>query len=301
MIIIVLFIFGVVLGSFVNAFVWRLRIVENPNEVKPTPVKKPSQVKSAKRSAVKKSEVTLARSARDYSILHGRSMCPDCKHQLAAKDLVPVLSWLTLKGKCRYCHKPISWQYPAVELVTGALFVLSYWQWPFDFAGGHWLLFALWCVFLVFFMALAVYDIRWYELPDRVVWPLVGLAVVFVTVQAIFFKDLHVIWGAAFAAAIIFGLFWVLFQISQGAWIGGGDVKSALVLGLLAGSPLNALLLIFLASLIGTLVTLPPLLMSKRGVKTLVPFGPFLIAATILVVLWGDKVFSTWLDKLLIA
>ncbi len=150
-------------------------------------------------------------------------------------------------------------------------------------------------------MALAVYDIRWYELPDRVVWPLVGLAAVFVTVQAIFFKDLHVIWGAAFAAAIIFGLFWVLFQISQGAWIGGGDVKLALVLGLLASSPLNALLLIFLASLIGTLVTLPPLLISKCGVKTLVPFGPFLIAATILVVLWGDKVFSTWLDKLLIA
>lgn len=301
MIIVALFIFGVVLGSFVNAFVWRLRIVENPNEVKFSPVKKQSQVKATKKIASKKSEAALARSARDYSILHGRSMCPSCKHQLAAKDLVPVVSWLSLKGKCRYCHKPISWQYPAVELVTGALFVLSYWQWPFEFARFGWVLFGLWSVFLVFFMALAVYDTHWYELPDRVVLPLVGLAVVFVIIRAILLKDFGSVWDSVFAASIIFGLFWVLFQVSAGQWIGGGDVKLAIVLGLLAGKPLNALLLIFLASLIGTLVSLPPLLVKGRGVKTLVPFGPFLIAATILVVLWGTQVFLLWLDKLVMS
>jgi prepilin signal peptidase PulO-like enzyme (type II secretory pathway) len=295
MVIATLFCLGVILGSFVNAFVWRLRILENPDEVKPTEVKKPSQVKKSKKTH----EEELAK--KDYSILHGRSMCPQCKHQLVAKDLVPVASWLSLKGRCRYCHKPISWQYPLVELLTGALFALSAWQWPYLLADGQWVLLALWYLFLVFFVALAVYDIRWYELPDRVVWPLVGLAVVFVIIRAAFLKDFGSLWESAFAASIIFGLFWVLFQVSAGQWIGGGDVKLAIVLGLLAGKPLNALLLIFLASLIGTLVSLPPLLVKGRSVKTLVPFGPFLIAATILVVLWGDQVFSVWLDKLVMS
>ena len=64
-------------------------------------------------------------------------MCPDCHHTLAAKDLIPVLSWLSLGGRCRYCRKPISWQYPLVEVLTGALFALSYLAWPLGFHGGR--------------------------------------------------------------------------------------------------------------------------------------------------------------------
>ena len=110
MIIAVLAVLGLVFGSFVNAFAWRLHEQESLLEKK----KKPSAKQLAKLSIVK-----------------GRSMCPECKHELAAKDLIPVFSWITLKGKCRYCGKPISWQYPAVELATALLFVFCTYI-------GHW-------------------------------------------------------------------------------------------------------------------------------------------------------------------
>jgi len=295
----IVFVLGVILGSFVNAFVWRLRILENPNEVKLTEVKKPSQVKSSKKTVLK-SEARRAALKAEYSITKGRSMCPHCRHLLAAKDLVPVASWLSLRGKCRYCQKAISRQYPAVELLTGALFALSYWAWPGLLAGLGWLLFGMWLVFVVFFVALAVYDFHWYELPDRVVWPLTALAVLYAVLRAVIGHDVGLLWGAVFGAAIVFGMFWVIFQVTAGRAIGGGDVKLGLTLGLLAGSPLKALLLIFAASFIGTAVCLPMLLMKGRSVKTLVPFGPFLIAGAFLVVLWGDLFVQTWLNKLIL-
>jgi len=296
-------IFGVVLGSFVNAFVWRLRILENPSEVKIKEVKKPSQVKNNVSSRAKSRDLlaqAIGANTPDYSILRGRSMCPNCKHTLAAKDLVPIFSWLALKGRCRYCREPISWQYPLVELLTGLLFAVSCAAWPHGLGAGKWLLLGLWLIFVVFFMALAVYDARWYELPDRVVYPLTILAALYVVVKAVSLHDWSILWSAIFAAAIIFGLFWLIFQVSQGRAIGGGDVKLAVTLGLLAGDPLNALLLIFLASFIGTLISLPAVLLAKRGVKALVPFGPFLLSAVFLVVLWGDTVFDSWLNKLLL-
>ena len=111
------------------------------------------------------------------SILKGRSMCPHCKHELAAKDLVPVLSWLYLRGKCRYCGKPID-DTPLVEAATAALFAISYLGWPGPLDTGlQWLIFAVWLIFVVMFVALAVYDLRWLLLPNRVVYPLILLAI----------------------------------------------------------------------------------------------------------------------------
>ena len=264
-------ILGLILGSFVNALVWRLRAQEEPTK------------------AQKKLKAT------ELSMVTGRSMCSQCHHPLAAKDLVPVVSWLSLGGKCRYCSKPIQ-DTPLPELGLAALFVLSYMLWPTPQQGTTLLMFIFWLIFLTGFMALAIYDIRWQLLPDKIVWPLVGLAavqwgVLFVTERGGWSQALN----TAGALLVASGLFWLIYQVSKGEWIGGGDVKLGLILGLLAGTPLKAMLMLFIASLIGTLAAVPVMLKQKTGKGIKLPFGPFLLAGCILVVLLGDKLISAYL------
>jgi len=185
-----------------------------------------------------------------------------------------------------------------VELATSVLFVVSYVAWPLGLNGVGLFQFVLWLVFVVAFVALAVYDLRWFLLPDRVVLPLIGLAVVQIIVVALWTHSLSALWQPVAGAGIIFGLFWGLFQVSDGKWIGGGDVKLAAVLGLLAGTPLKAFLVIFFASLLGTVASVPILLKGRSGLKLHIPFGPYLLLATVIVVLYGTVAVS-WYENLL--
>ena len=186
-----------------------------------------------------------------------------------------------------------------VEVVTGILFAVSYVSWPLDFHGTGLFEFALWLVFAVGFVALAVYDLRWYLLPDKIVFPLIGLALLQVIVVAVWKQDLTDLWQPLAGGVLFFGLFWLLFQISGGSWIGGGDVKLAFVLGLLAGTPFRALTVLFFASLLGTLFSIPALLKGKEGLTRRIPFGPALLLATIIVVLYGDHI-AAWYQGLVI-
>lgn len=291
MIIAILALMGLIFGSFVNAFVWRLHEQEQILEKK-------SKLKG---KAAAKQRKALDAQLASLSITKGRSMCSNCKHELATKDLVPVFSWLYLRGKCRYCQAPIP-DSPLVELVTAGLFAISYLYWPasLDTPLGK-LIFALWLVFVVMFVALAVYDLRWFLLPDRVVFPLIGLAVATVLLVAAQAGDIRVVRDAFAGALVITGTFWLLFQISAGKWIGGGDVKLAVVLGLLAGTPLKALLVLFFSSIIGTICSIPLLLQGKKAMKLKVPYGPFLLAATVIVVLYGQAILDWYMNQLLSA
>jgi prepilin signal peptidase PulO-like enzyme (type II secretory pathway) len=284
----VLAVLGVIFGSFVSALVWRLhelsRLSRTPGKAK----------KRGKRRATPEKPLT----AKDLSIVTGRSMCPNCHHELAAKDLVPVLSWLALHGKCRYCQAPIP-DSPLVELTTGLLFAVSYAVWPHSVHGVGLFQFVLWLIFLVGFMALAVYDIRWFLLPDKIVFPLTALALLQVTVVAATQHSLSDFWLSLAGGAIIFGFFWMLFQVSGGNWIGGGDVKLGIVLGLLAGTPLRALTVIFFASLIGTVISIPQLLKGKKGLTRHIPFGPSLLLATVIIVLWAGPI-TDWYQGLIL-
>ena len=230
-------------------------------------------------------------------------MCPHCEHELAAKDLIPVLSWLSLGGKCRYCKAPISAQYPVVELLTLGLFVLSYIVWPLELGSTlSYGVLALWLVALVHMIALAVYDLHWFLLPDKLVAPLTAVAAIFGIVRA--FDSPGPVQGILTAAAgglLLFAVFYGLFQISDGRWIGGGDVKIAAALGVLAGSPLQTLLLLFIASLLGTLVALPGLLAKGKVRGAQIPFGPYLIAATVITVFAGQTIVDWYSDLLLLS
>jgi len=228
-------------------------------------------------------------------------MCVYCGHMLAWYDLVPVLSWLSLGGKCRYCRKSISWQYPVVELVTAALFIVSYLHWQYGFDTQGIVQLGFWIVFLTGFVALVVYDLRWMLLPDRIVRPLQILAGVYLLFVAAISQDVQIVLGAIWGVLFSAGLFYVLFQVSAGKWIGGGDVKLAVVLGTLIGGPVNALLMLFIASVFGSLVGLPLMLLGKAKRNTRIPFGPFLILATIIVYLFGASLIDFYKRQLLIA
>ncbi len=265
MLIVGLGLLGLCFGSFVNAAVWRLH-EQNTRQ-----------------------KLTKAQRQR-LSILHGRSMCTDCRHELAWYDLLPVVSWVSLGGKCRYCHKPISWQYPAVECITGLLFVSSYLLWPYGFDKAGWVLLGMWLVFLVGFMALAVYDLRWMLLPNKIVYGLIGLVVLQLVFKLFVYDASDVLSEAFWGFVVIGGLFYGLFQVSGGRWIGGGDVKLGFLIGPLVGGPMNSILVIFLASCLGSLVSLPMIARKKLTPTSRIPFGPFLLAATVVVYLLGPRI-----------
>lgn len=273
MIILVLVILGLCLGSFVNALVWRLH----------------------EQATLKNKKVP-----KQLTISQGRSMCPDCKHQLGFWDLLPVISWLTLRGKCRYCHKPISWQYPLVEVLTAGLFVFSYVFWPFGWEAAGIFQFAVWLVMLVGFMAMAVYDTRWQILPSKIIYPLGILAFIQVVVLTIVNREPKELLIAAAGVVCLGGLFYALFQLSDGKWIGGGDVRLGVVLGLLVGGPGNAILVLFFASALGTIVSLPSLLQKKSALKRRVAFGPFLLLATVIVYLFGSSLINWYKQRFLL-
>jgi leader peptidase (prepilin peptidase)/N-methyltransferase len=276
MIVSVLVALGLLFGSFVNATVWRLH-------------------EQAKTKAKKSSK-------RDLSIMTGRSLCTHCGHQLSGWDLVPVVSYLALRGRCRYCRKPIE-DTPLAELLTPALFVVSYLWWPFNLHGSPGTaaraLFVVWLAVLVCFVILALYDFKWFLLPDRVVFPVIGLAGVALLIRTVWLNQegvalIQAFWGVV----LIAGLFYGLHVVSKGRWIGFGDVKLGIALGLLVGGPFPALLLIFLASFLGSLAAIPLLLQRKPVARARVPFGPFLILATVIVVLLGQAIISWYMSLL---
>lgn len=275
MIIAEMVILGLCFGSFVNALVWRLY----------------EQGLPAKQRAA---------NLKELSITKGRSMCPNCKHTLAAKDLIPVFSWLQLRGRCRYCKRPIGWQYPAVEVATAVLFVLSYVFWPYAFDGQGIFLLVCWLVAIVGLMALLVYDARWMLLPNKIVFPLIGLGVVQTTVNAVFFDGgIRSVIDALAAVVVAGGIFYILFQLSRGKWIGGGDVKLGYAIGLFLGSPMLAFLMLFTASLLGISASLPSLITKRMSVGSRIPFGPFLIVATMIVMLFGTAVIEWYKNHVL--
>ncbi|HEX6462364.1 MAG TPA: prepilin peptidase [Candidatus Saccharimonadales bacterium] len=261
LVIVGLLLLGLCFGSFVNALVWRL------HEKK--------------------------------SMVNDRSECPHCHHKLAVADLVPLFSWLYLKGKCRYCKKPIE-DSPIVEAVMPLLFVGSYLLWAdaiitwFD-----WVNFGTWLAYIVGLVALFVYDLKWYILPDKIIWPLIGFAVVNALVQFFTWQPygpaLDTLLFYSYGLLPIAGVYWLIYTFSKGQLVGFGDVKLGIFIGLALGWQ-NAFLTFLVANVLGTLVVLPLLFAGKLQRKSRVPFGPFLIVGFFIAGLYGDRIVSWYLS-----
>ncbi|NBU34259.1 prepilin peptidase [bacterium] len=228
------------------------------------------------------------------------SECEHCKHKLAAKDLIPLFSWLSLGGKCRYCHKKLSRLMPLAELLGGVALAASFVWWPYEFNSALLVArFALWCVALILLLILFLYDLQWYILPNKVIYPLWGVsAAYFVT----FFISKPTPYTLALLAGAIFiasGLFYAIYELSRGAWIGFGDVRLGFAIALLVMQPIQAGLVLFIASFVGMVVTIPLLVTGNKKLSSKIPFGPLLILATFITVLFGQAIASWYSTQIL--
>jgi prepilin signal peptidase PulO-like enzyme (type II secretory pathway) len=220
--------------------------------------------------------------------LKGRSFCPHCKHTLSWKDLVPVFSFLFLRGKCRYCKKNISFQYPLVEIATGVMFFLVFSLfYKFSVFGILNLVFLLYITSAL--IVLFIYDLKHYLIPDEVLFPAIVIAFIY---RLIF--SFNTITDYLLAVLIAAGFFLFIFIISKGKWMGFGDVKLAILMGLMLGFP-DILAALFLAFFFGAIIGLIVMAVEKKSLKSEMPFGPFLIIGTFLALFWGNTMIQAYL------
>lgn len=275
---IMIFVLGLAIGSFINALTYR---IEN-----------------------------------EMPISRGRSLCTKCKHQLAWYDNVPVLSYLLLRGKCRYCKRPISMQYPVVELIVGVTFVAfavkalgpQVFVIPAD--AGIWatrlldipgvtavllvsLFFVAFCLILV-----ALYDQRTTYVLSGYVYAGIGATLIYLLTtytgtwevgKVGMFLLPNVI--AALVAMLPFA---ILYIASRGKWMGAGDIEIAALLGLLLGWP-HFLVALYFAFIVGSIWGLAKIyLLKNAGLKSEMPFAPFLIAGTIFAFIFSEQLINLY-------
>ncbi|MDP3764284.1 MAG: prepilin peptidase [bacterium] len=239
---------GLIGGSFINALLWRI--------------------------------------PRNKNISFERSECVKCGHKLGFLDLIPVLSFIFLLGKCRYCNKKISWQYPLIELVSGlGLYFLAS-----KFNGAEFIWLAGIFLLSVFIF---VYDLKNLIILNGSIF-LGAIWVVF----GLWFFQVENFENNILMALVIFSFFFAQYFLSKGKWVGGGDAKLGLFLGLWLGWPVGLIGLLF-AYILGSAVGIPLLIFRLVNLKSKIPFGPFLITGAWVAYLWGDAVLR-WYEKLLL-
>jgi len=227
------------------------------------------------------------------SVVTGRSHCPSCGHTLGALELVPVVSWLALRGRCGHCHGPISRVYPVVELICGALFVGLALRFEATAQLVPYLLAA------AGLLALSVVDLRTLRLPNRILGPLtVGVVIAFGVAAAID-DDWSALLRGALAGAAAFGGLGVLHLVSPRG-MGFGDVKLAFLLGVVTGwiSWGTLVLGLFVAVVLGAVIGVAVTKAAGQSIRARqIPFGPFLAAGTLLAVLVGEPILD-WYARL---
>lgn len=242
-------------------------------------------------------------------IIFSRSICPSCKKPIKARHLIPVFSWLYLRGKCAYCGTKISSHYIALELLTGLLFLAAFFQWNFietipsvvnpEFLSYtvNWEIFSIFIFYLIEFsllMAIFFYDLMYKEIPDQF-----SLTAIVVAIAGGLIFGTPIWTSMLIGGAVVLGFFLIQFILSRGTWIGGGDLRLGLFMGVLLGTQKGVLALI-LSYLFGAVISLILLSQKKVHRKSAIPFGPFLIAGTLVSIFFGQEILDWYFGSLLI-
>lgn len=220
--------------------------------------------------------VLIARVPRGQSIA-GRSHCPHCHHLLGATDLVPLLSFLYLRGRCRHCGSRISLQYLLLECVSAGLFLGAF-VFAQSVLPSFFLALIFWLLLLV-----SLTDIQTHTIPDSINLPLVLCAAVYAVLAHTFTVP------AVLIPPFFFGAQWIL---SRGRWVGSADIFIAVAMGLLAGGVAKAFLMIGLSYIFGSVLACILLLAGRATRKSRMPFAPFLALATVTVLFLGDRLVT---------
>lgn len=234
--------------------------------------------------------VVAARVPEGESIVAPRSRCPGCGTTIAARDNIPVLSWLLLRGRCRSCGTTIAKRYPLTEAVTAALFVAV----AIRFEGG--IATVPFAAFAAALVVLSAIDVERFILPRKIIYAAAAISAPLLVVAALVRDEPDRLWRAAAGAALGFGILFVIHLISPKG-MGFGDVRLAGLIGLHLGwLGLGYVLVgLFFAFLLASVVGIALMVLGRRGRKDRIPFGPFLAAGAMVAVLFGAPVLRAYL------
>jgi leader peptidase (prepilin peptidase)/N-methyltransferase len=225
-----------------------------------------------------------------YNLVVPRSACPSCGHRISAIENIPVVSWLALRGRCRGCRAPISARYPVVEALTGALSAGM----ALHFGFGLPLAGAL--VFTWVLVAAAFIDLDTTLLPDDLTLPLLWLGLL-LNLGGTFVPLSDAVIGAA-AGYMVLWLVYQGFKLLTGKdGMGFGDFKLLAAIGAFLGWKLLPIVILF-SSVVGAAVGIALIVFARHGRSTPIPFGPYLAAAGVLALVWGDSLTRQWLASL---
>ncbi len=275
--------------------------------------------------------LALAERSLENKSFWGRSHCVHCQYKLHWYDLLPVVSYIFLGGKCRKCGRKIGLEYLLVEVAMGLL--IGFLFWSFDFAQDKLFIFLPDLIFnSLFITVLAVLfltDLKKMLIPDRIVIPAICVSIIFIifitVIKVIFlyyylsqtpigqkllppYSDYFLrhalitaqpLLGSILMGLLIGGFFMALIIVTRGKGMGGGDVKLGAFIGLGLGFPLG-LLAIFISFLLGALISIALVISGKKTLSASIPFGPFLTAGSLLALFWGKEILS-WYFSLKLA
>ncbi len=245
---ITVFILGICIGSFLNVIIFRLH-------------------KNLK------------------GVWFGRSICLFCKKNILKRDLIPIFSYLFLKGRCRFCLNKISVQYILVEFFTGIIFLLSFLSFAKSFNYKDILHFVFLLYIISVLIIIFVYDLKYLIIPDKIIIP----AIIFVLVFNMMSYDLNKFFYYLLTGIGVFLFFLFLFVLTDGKGIGGGDLRMGFFLGVLLGFP-NSVYALMLSYIFASIFALFIIMFKKGNLKTQIPFGPFLALGIFLLLLYDNYV-----------
>ncbi len=226
----------------------------------------------------------------------GHSHCMHCKHLLGPLDLVPLFSYVFLGGRCRYCKKSFSRRYFYIELITALLFTLSYVILMPTYFGGYLLLVKYFLISATMVAVFMIDYENFLILDDLVIFSTVSLFVINLAIDLANKNNWlnSLTFNGLLAASGLYAFFGGIYYISKGKWLGFGDVKFSFVLGLAVGAPL-ILVNVFLAFAIGSVVGILLLLARTKELKSEIPFGTFLALACLVTLFYGPQIFDWYL------